>query len=523
MKRTFISIVIGVAIAGCASTEVVEGTQNAHDDAREQIAQAESLANDMTNAPILLPMQEYPYLPKKSLPRGSFKAELPPILRSLTAVHYSQPGLLTIQGFARLVAEEFKVSVKVDDTTAPSANSNNVVPEIKVDLSSLPAMPRAELVTTVTRLLGTDWDWQDGTLLIQPAFTRSYPVASSPASTESKVRSGKQSTTTAGVSGGTGGGTGGNFSNELTAGSDSKLDAWKDLESALTRIAGEKNVVPGKSFNMVTVTCPKACHKIVKQFIDNVNHSLNQQVLLMVKEVTVASTQTGESGIDWNLVYRNMLDGNKYRLLLSGPSSLVSDKAGLIQNIFVPTDVNNPSTIDGTSLLVRAMSGASKFVDVKPYSQLVVNNDTTTLTNTDQQSYTQSFTVVPSTVLGGAPQYVGNPGYATFGQILQVSPTILPDGNIRMSFSLDDTSGNVNKGTGQGVPDSVLSSTVGVNTRFIVKPGSTLVLSSFKRIKNRSNNQGLLAGQKLGSESGSQDVTETVILVTPYIANVGAL
>ncbi|MEG2042848.1 MAG: hypothetical protein RR068_17280, partial [Hafnia sp.] len=62
-----------------------------------------------------------------------------------------------------------------------------------------------------------------------------------------------------------------------------------------------------------------------------------------------------------------------------------------------------------------------------------------------------------------------------------------------------------------------------VNTRFIVKPGSTLVLSSFKRIKNRSNNQGLLAGQKLGSESGSQDVTETVILVTPYIANVGAL
>lgn len=523
MKKTLISLAIGAALMGCASTEVVESTQQAHDEAREQVARADAAAGGIADAPILLPMQEFPYLPKKSVARGSFKAELPPVLRSTTPVHFAQNAHVSVQSFARLVAEEFKVPVKVDDSATASANANNAANEQFVDLAALPAMPRADLLTTVTRLLGTDWDWQDGTLLIQPTFTRSYPVASSPASTESKVRSGKQSTTTAGVSGGAGGGTGGNFTNELTAGSEHKLDAWKDLEAALTRIAGEKNVVPAKSFNMVTVTCSKSCHKIVKQFIDNVNHSLNQQVLLMVKEVTVASSQTGESGIDWNLVYRNVLDGNKYRLMLAGPASLASEKAGLIQNIFIPRDTNNPTTIDGSSLLVRAMSGASKFVDVKPYSQLVVNNDTTTLTNTDQQSYTQSFTVVPSSVLGGAPQYVGNPGYATFGQILQVSPTILPDGNIRMSFSLDDTSGNVNKGTGQGVPDSVLSSTVGVNTRFIVKPGSTLVLSSFKRVKNRSSNQGLFAGQKLGSETGSTDVTETVILITPYIANVGAL
>lgn len=524
MKRHLLLLPVLGVLAGCPSTPLIEAAGQAHDDAERQAAAARSAPHTNADAPIVLPVQDVPYLPRKSLPRGSIKAQLPPALRSQKAVHFATQQGVSARQFGRLLAEEFNLPVKVEDETPAPNAAPNAAPELRVELASLPPMPLRELVGAVTRMLGTDWDWQDDALLIQPAFTRSYPVSSSPDTSEGRAKIGKQSTSTAGANGSGGnGGASGNFNNELVSGSEHKLDPWKDLEQSLVQIAGSKNVVLGKAFNVVTVTCPKACHRIVKQFIDNVNHSVNQQVLFKVQEITVASSLAGESGVDWNLVYRTVMDSRRFRFTLNTPTSLVSGTAGALQGVLVPTDPANPVNADGSTLMLQALSTASKFVDVKPYATIVANNETGTLTNVEQQSYTQSFTVVPASVVGAQPTYVGNPGYATFGQILQVRPTILPDGNIRIMFALDDTSGRVDKSSEAGVIDSVVMSAINVNTRVVIKPGSTLVLSSFKRTTHRSNNRGLLEGQRLGSETGSNEVTETVVLVTPYIANVGAM
>lgn len=529
MIRKLSSIAVLAMLAACASTPVTKATSEAHDAAERQVAQANSTIMAATQQPIILPVLDVPYLPRKSQPRGSYKAELPFAMRSAKPVHFSTQSPLTAQQFGRLLAEEFALPVKVDTAPAQASQAGQagqasqaspvVAPEARVDLASLSPMPLRDLVATATRMLGTDWDWQDQTLLIQSGFTRTYPVSTSPDATEGKTRIGKQTNSTAGASGG-GAATSGNFNSELISGSEHKLDPWKDLEASLGQIAGSKNVVIGKSFNVVTLTCSKACHRIAKQFIDNVNHSLNQQVLFKVQEITVASSLTGESGVNWDLAYKAILDSRHYSFGLTTPTSLVGSDAGLLHGVLVPKPSDN---LANAELIVQALSTASKFVDVKPYATIIANNETGTLTNTEQQSFTQSFTVVPSTVPGVPPVYIGNPGYATFGQILQVRPTILPDGNIKIAFALDDTSGKVSKGVGAGVIDTVLSNAVNVNTKLVVKPGSTLVLSSLKRTTHRSNNQGLLPGQRLGSETGSNDVTETVVLVTPYIANVGAL
>lgn len=517
MNRKIISLAIATALTGCASTPVMETVDQAHGEATAKIAAMDAATEAATNASIILPVQDVPYLPQKSVARGSFKAELPVVLRSTKTVHIANQQPVDAQQFGRLLAEEFKLPVKVEADPASPANPQADAAVQRVDLALMPAMPLRELVSTVTHLLGTDWDWQDGTLLIQPEFTRTYPVATSPDANSGKVEIGKKGSSAAGA----GGANTGSFNNEITSTTSHGTDAWKDLESSLTRIAGEKKVVIGKTFNMVTVTCSKSCHKIVKQFIDNANHQLNQQVLFKVQEITVATSNTGESGIDWNLVYRTVLGNRNYRFALATPASLVSGAAGTIQNVLSPIGDGPVNGWDTSSFLFKAISTASKTVDVKPYSTLINNNETATLTNIEQQTYTQSFTVVPSTILGGQPTYVGNPGYATFGQIVSVRPTIMPDGNIRVAFSLDDTNGKVNKGVGQGVTDAVLSNAINVNTKITVKPGSTMILSSFKRTTNRTNNQGLFQNQTMGSETGTHDTTETVVLITPYIANVG--
>lgn len=544
MNRTLISIAVIASLAGCASTPVVESVTEAHREVEAQVAAAHTAA-DRTYAPIILQTQKVPYLPQQSVARGSFKAALPPVLRSTAPQHHASNMHMTVQDFARLLTEEYRLPVKVDSGVQPGAPVGQAAPaaaaqgagaqvsaaqvsapqapsEARVDLSTLPPMPLRELITTVTRLLGTDWDWQDDTLLIQPTFTRTYGVSIAQHSTKRKSDIGKKGSSTAGVSGGSGGGVSGNFSNEITSSAEIDMDGWKDLEATLKQIAGDKKVVIGKSFNSVTVDCSKACHRTVKQFVDNVNHISTAQVLFKVQEITVASSNTGESGVDWDLVYRTVLDSRKYRFQIASPASLVGSAAGMVQNVLQPLDGVAGKNWDGSHVLYRAISTASKFVDVKPYMAVVANNENVTLTSIEQQSYTQSYTVVPSTILGGAPAYVGNPGYATFGQILSVRPTIMPDGSIRVSFALDDTSGKINKGVGQGVIDAVLTNGANINTTMIVKPGSTMILSAMKRSTKRINNQGLLEGQRLGSEVASEDTTETVILVTPYIANVGA-
>ena len=275
MKRRLLPMLsmLGV-LAGCPSTPLIEAAGQAHDEAGRQVAAARAAPATNADAPIVLPVRDIPYLPRKSLPRGALRDQLPAALRSPKLVHFSTQQGVGVRQFGRLLAEEFNLAVKVEEpSNGAQPAAQNAVPEPRIDLAALPPMPLRELVGAVTRMLGTDWDWQDDALLIQSAFTRSYPVSSSPDTSEGRARIGKQTTSTTGANGGGGNsGASGNFNNELVSGSEHKLDPWKDLEQSLGQIAGVKNVVLGKAFNVVTVTCPKACHRIVKQFIDNVNH-----------------------------------------------------------------------------------------------------------------------------------------------------------------------------------------------------------------------------------------------------------
>ncbi|WP_395398642.1 hypothetical protein ACHMW6_00340 (plasmid) [Pseudoduganella sp. UC29_106] len=100
-------------------------------------------------------------------------------------------------------------------------------------------------------------------------------------------------------------------------------DSWKDALNTLKSIAGDKNVVENKGLGFY-VTCSKACHKEVADFIDSSNHSNTQQVLFRVLEITVATTSVGQSGVDWNLVYKNLGEGRKYNFTFGTRPTLCS-------------------------------------------------------------------------------------------------------------------------------------------------------------------------------------------------------
>lgn len=499
-----------VLLGGCASTEVKEVIQTDHKASVNQINEATAKLH--AAAPIILPVLNVPYLGRTSVTAIS-DANLPPALRSTKKKRFGTAYSYNVQMFAKLISEETGLPVDIQVPPAAQGTSARMV-----DLSPYPAMTLKELLEMATPQLGVDWEWDDPVLRISATQTRTYEFDKSSSASSGKMVLGKSSQSQVGTNGANSG-TSGNFESELKGTTNNEADQWAEATASLRAIAGEKNVIPNKSLSLFAVTCSKACHKEVRAFMDQANSIVTRQVHLSVMEVSVATTRTGQSGVKWNVFYEKLGLGKQY--LFNTPQSLVNQaSAGGIGLKIIDTLVNgqpNPNGYSGSEAVFQALSASSTVVDAKPYDLMALNNESTTLGNTDQQSYVASTTVVP-TGTSGNPVFSQTPGYATFGQFIQVIPTVLSGGRVIVRFGIDDTKlKQITPGANQGDIDKILLGALNFNNQAIVRSGQTLVLSGFKRKSHKLQEQGLLKGQQIGSEAGDSEMTETVIMITPTV------
>ncbi|WP_395398640.1 hypothetical protein ACHMW6_00335 (plasmid) [Pseudoduganella sp. UC29_106] len=191
--------------------------------------------------------------------------------------------------------------------------------------------------------------------------------------------------------------------------------------------------------------------------------------------------------------------------------------AGLIGlNILNP--VGGTDRMNGTAAIFSAISTASKIVDVKPYALMAINNEASTLANTDEQTYVQQTTITPTSGTNGQVLFSQIPGYVTYGQLIQVIPKVLPGGRVMVRFGIDDTKlKNLIQATKQGDIDKPLLGGLNFLNKSVIQSGGTLILSGFKRKVSKATDQGLFAKQTMGSEVGDTDYTETVIMMTPVL------
>lgn len=521
MKKTILHTLILAGLAGCASTEVKEKVSADFVNSQKTVSKATA---SLKNRPIVLPELATPYYGNRSVAEAEFAEDLPRSLRSDKKAKFSAKSM-TLEEFAKMLTEETGVATKVfaDSTSNQiSTNSGSKPTQKTIDISGLPAMPVKQLLETAMSQFGVDWDYYDGALHIETNFRKTYAISITPSKTTSSISLGKKSTSSQGASIGNTSMTG-DFSSTLESKFDGDIDPVKDIQDTLAAMAGDpKKVFLNKSVGLATVTCSKDCHRQVKSFLTAANHLMSQQVLFQVDEITVSSTRTGSSGIDWNLVYQKLAkDGNTYTFGLGTPANLVQSAiAGNISsNIFSPVATGN-SKFASSKMLIEALSSLSNVTDTKPYSFIAMNNEPATLTAVDQQSYVASSTVVPTGTLG-TPVSSQTLGYATFGQLIQLTPTILPGGKIIVRFGLDDTKlKSLVPGEKQGDVDKLLLGGAKFTTKAILRAGSTLVLSGFKRTNSSVDNRGLFKNQSLGSESATTETSETIILITPYISGV---
>lgn len=511
MKKSILTLTsVAVALAGCASTEVKQAINTDYKATANQIADV--TAKMQAPAPIILPTLKVPYLGRTSVIAVSDE-DLPKALRSSQRRRFGTNYSYDVRSLGKMIAEE--TGLPVDVNVPPVAQG--MAPRV-VDLSPFPAMTLRELLDVAAPQLGVDWVWDKPVLRLATTFTHTYEFDKSSSSSTGKMVLGKSSQSQVGANGGNSG-TSGNFESELKGTTTNDSDQWTDTANALKAIAGEKNVVPAKSLSLFAVTCSKSCHKEVKQFMDQANSTVTRQVHLSVMEVSVATTRTGQSGVKWNVFYEKLGLGKQF--FINTPQSLVNQAtAGGVGLKIIDTLINgqpNSNGYSGSEAVFQALSAASTVVDAKPYDLMALNNESTTLGNTDQQSYVQATTVIASGN-SGTPVFSQTPGYATFGQFIQVIPTVLSGGRVIIRFGIDDTKlKQITPGANRGDIDKILLGALNFNNQAIVRSGSTLVLSGFKRKSHKLQEQGLLPGQKLGSEAGDSEITETVIMITPTV------
>lgn len=512
--RFTVACLIAALLAGCASTEVktaVKSEQRAVngsiDGARQQFA-ADAVQ------PIILPSLRTPYFDGESVALAPKGGQLPPALQSRSLFHLKTTGMLSASMLARALSEETGLAVVSDPVVRTSADAKDKVATRLVDVAALPPMPLQQFLNVTSAALGVDWDWYDDALHLQSSLTRSYQISNTASISKGTMRLGKTAQAQAGATGGNSGSSG-SFNSQLEGEISSDADPWAELETSIKGIAANGQVVRDRALGLFVVSCSKACHRQVKEFVDTANHIMTQQVLFHIVEMTVETSSKGQSGINWNVLYQQV--AGKYGVSFSTPSSLVNSAAGAIAfNILNPAGATKG--FNGSQAIFEALSAATHVIEAKPFDILAINNEPTTLSNINQQTFTASTTVVP-TGISGTPVYTQNPGYATYGQLIQISPTILPQQKVMVRFGIDDTKLKQLIVSNQpGGMDKVLLGGLTYQTKAILNIGSTLILSGFKVKTSTLNEQGLLSEQRMGSEAGALDSTETIIMITPYLA-----
>lgn len=357
--------------------------------------------------------------------------------------------------------------------------------------------------------LGINWEYKDGSIILYRMVTKVFPVKVSPGS----VKFG--STLSKG-----GGGDKNSFTSSSSTSLDGEYSVWASMESAIkAMLTPLGNSTVDQAGGLIIVTDTKEAIENVGRFIDIENATLTRQVDISVRVLRVAITDTSESGLDFNLLYKKIASGGAdWSFGMTPPSTLASSSAGTLGfNILKPDSRTN-----GSSLLIQALNQIGT----------VVSDDTTTASTTNRlpvpvgKFSTVTYLAETKPASGGATGSSGpgvpglTPGTVTTGFFLNVLPTALENNSVMLRLSLDQSEltriGTISTGAGQTLQQIQTPEIDGTKSDHSVglHDGESLVLMGIMRDGMNSDKRTSVSGY---SATGKHLREMQIIVVTPKV------
>lgn len=427
--------------------------------------------------------------------------ELPDIAERITAITripvYVRPdALLTRDAFMPRLASSLTTS------------ESQVGPQ-RVHLSGK-SEPLARILDRIGAGLGVAWAFRGGRIEFYRTETRVFSIQALTLDAKADASLGQREATSSN------GGFSSVSSTRLSSKEASVLDVVRArIEPFLTR-AGVLVAQPGASGSIVVTDTPEVLDNIAA-YLDHENKVLTRRVRLVFEEITLATHDSAQAGMDWNLIFSSA----RVAAMASTGSSLAVEAGiatlGIAQGPF-----------SGSEAIVAALAQVGTVVRRSSVPVFTLNRRPVTHAVRTTFSYIDKVeSVALNDGLGlSLPSVSVSQKEETVGSLLTLVPDAQDDGRILLSIAYDNTVAQPVKTIKFGDRDNPLQLqqvTIdgnGTVQQVALQPGQPMLISGFDRSQEETNTQRLSTGMPIlfgGSDKALGEQFLTVIIVTAQV------
>lgn len=370
----------------------------------------------------------------------------------------------------------------------------------------------------VAAYYGTSWKVDGAGLCFYALDSRTFRIAALPGDTRlsSSVDAGAGSSAAGGAAGAAAPTSSVSTTNSTGVGFNG-LSVWTALESAVKQMLGANGrVVATPATGSITVTDTPAVLDRVSDYIEEQNKSLNRQVSVHVRVLSVELDEGETYGIQWDLVYARLLAASPYAIGFKTAETTAEGAGSLV----LSAPATSASRFAGTSALISALSTQGRVMELTSATVVTLNNQPVPVNVGRRISYLASSTTSQTANVGTSTSLT--PGTVSTGFSLSLVPHIIDGRELLLQYSVDLSSLLRMQTISSGgstieVPDVASSSFI---QRVRLASNETLVVAGFDQDNLSAVAEGVGHAQNtlMGQRNGTAKRTMLVITIQPTLA-----
>ena len=407
--------------------------------------------------------------------------------------------------------------------------ANNEVPEEAFRLNYTGSL--SGLLDYISHKYSIWWRHRRGTVSFYKMETRVFTIYALPSESSMSASLSGTPIANSGSSGGS--------STSLSMNTNITLSFWQNIENGIKQVMGSQGeMLVDSTSGSITVTAAPFVMQKIARYVQGINEKMSRQVAISVKVLQVALENSDQYGLDLAAAF------NSSKISVSSIGA------------FTPTEGVGTVTmklIDGrwanSQSIIQAISTQGRTSLVTSTSVTTLNNKVAPVQVTTQENYVSKTTIEKDNYSSGngSTSVEMDTDTLNYGFTMEILPRILDNGRLIILFSMtltdllslttfsSDGSSNSystnseNEGNSDNNDDTTSEKTVvqlpkmqtrGFVQEIAMRSGSTLVLTGFETVQNKTDTSGI--GQPrisiLGGKAyATQNRNVLVILLTPEI------
>lgn len=377
----------------------------------------------------------------------------------------------------------------------------------------------------VAAYYGISWKPQAAALRFYLLESRTFRIAALPgdARLSSSVDAGASTGANGGGSmaaapgAGAGAATQSGASSNSTGLSFSGLSVWSAIESSVRQMLGPAGkVVASPATGTLTVTDTPAVLEKVAEYLEEQNRSLNRQLSVHVRVLSVELEEGETYGIQWDLVYARLSGAHPYGIGVR-TAAVTAEGVG---NLVLTAPTNSASRWAGSQAMISALSTQGRVTELTSASVVTLNNQPVPVNVGRRVSYLAASATSQTANVGSTTSLT--PGTVSTGFSMTLVPHIVDGQELLLQYAIDLSSLLRIKTISSGgssieAPDVSTSSFL---QRVRLKSGETLVVAGFDQDNLSAVAQGVGHPENtlLGQRKGGSKRSMLVILIQPTVA-----